>query len=79
MYRTINLKVEVESQEVVNELRKEGYVVVENTTEAINFIQKDSSESRLLFNEKENVRIFFAQDKFKSVPNKDLLEFLNKY
>ena len=79
MYGNITIRVEVESQEVVEQLEKEGYHIITTTEEAISFILKDSSESRLLYQEKENIKIFLEQGKFKDIPHDDFLEFLKKY
>lgn len=47
--------------------------------EAESLIDQLQNHPEFMYQEKENIRVFFLQDKFKSVPNKDLIEFLNKY
>lgn len=47
--------------------------------EAELLIDQLQNHPEFMYQEKENIRVFFLQDKFKSVPNKDLVEFLNRY
>ena len=64
-------------------MESKGYEFVDNEvpdeTEAESLIGELQNHSDYLYQEKENIRIFFAQDKFRYIPNKDLVEFLNKY
>lgn len=68
---------------IMEYMKSKGYEFVEDEIpeppEIEVLIDGLKNHHELLYQEKENIRVFFAQDKFKSVPNKDLVEFLNKY
>lgn len=75
----IKATVKIDFEDIRSDLEQKGYELITETKDAVEFIINDSQESGLLYSEKENIRMFFESDKFKSIPNKDFFEFLKKY
>lgn len=75
---------EFEEKTIIAFMESKGYEFVqaddeEDEAESEILIEDLKTHSDFLYHEKENISVFFAQDKFKYIPNKDLVEFLNKY
>lgn len=79
MSTTFQITTEIPKSKIIEALNDEGYEVISDWKEAVDFLIDDDNTISLMYQERENIKMFFAQDKFKDIPCEELQEFLKKF
>mgnify|MGYP001580472073 CR=1 FL=1 len=79
MSTTFQITTEIPKSKIIEALNDECYEVISDWREAVDFLIDDDNTISLMYQERENIKMFFAQDKFKDIPCEELQEFLKKF